>query len=309
MSLEKHPQKILVTGSGGLVGSALVSRLEAEGHSVIRLVRNLDDADNTLVLWRPQQPDIDDLSRLEGLDAVVHLAGESIADGRWNPEKKMSIRNSRVQGTGFLARTLTKLKHKPKLFLCASAMGYYADHDEEWIDETGSIGTGFLAGVCRDWEAATQFAEGAGIRTVHMRISMVISQHGGALQKMLLPFRLGLGGSVGSGRQYWSWISHEDCVRAIQFLLSTDKKIQGPVNFAAPNPCTSRDFARCLGRVLHRPAVLPVPSFAARMALGEMADELLLKSFRLKPTVLEDAGFTFTHPTLVQALESELQSG
>lgn len=292
--------KVLVTGSNGLVGQLLVEKLEKAGHATIRLVRGIHDADHTIVLWNPTSSTIVNPQRLENLDAVIHLAGENIAQGRWTPGKKLRIRNSRVQGTGLLANTLAGLDHKPKTFLCASAIGFYGDQGTQVCTEDSEGGETFLAGVCRDWEAATQPAAEAGIRTIQLRFGMILSSRGGALCEMLTPFRWGVGGPMGSGRQYWSWISLNDAVNAILYLL--DSELSGPVNLTSPNPVTNKSFAAALGKALKRPAVLSMPAFAARAVLGEMADELILDSARVIPEKLLQAGFSFQDPDLLPLL-------
>jgi uncharacterized protein (TIGR01777 family) len=238
---------------------------------------------------------------LEGFDAVVHLAGESIAEGRWTEAKRGRIRDSRVQGTRVLADTLARLIHPPKVFLCASAVGFYGSRGDEELDEESPAGSGFLSDVCREWESACRPAVEAGIRVVNLRLGMVLSTRGGALAKMLPIFRLGLGGRLASGRQYVSWITLDDVVEAIQFVMATDS-LEGPVNAVAPGAVTNREFTRVLGRVLRRPAILPAPAFALRCVLGQMAQELLLASTRALPRRLLEAGFAFRDPDLEGAL-------
>ena len=296
---------IVITGSSGLVGSALLRVLEAEGHLVRRMVRReVRDGDHE-IRWDPAMGTID-AAELDGVDGVVHLAGESLAAKRWNATVKQEIRDSRVKGTRLLAETLAKLTNKPDVFVSASAIGFYGDRGDEPVDETASPGAGFLADVCREWEGATQPARDAGIRVVNLRLGVVISGDGGALAKMRLPFKLGVGGVVGSGRQYWSWIAIQDLVRAILFALE-NKSLAGPVNAVSPGPVTNREFTKTLGRVLGRPTIFPMPAFAARMALGEMADEMLLAGVRVEPTRLSDAGFSFEYPQLDRALSHELK--
>jgi len=292
--------KVLVTGSGGLVGSALVSQLESDGHTVARLVRSKRGAGEAQVLWDPQAGAIDSAS-LEGLDAVVHLAGESIAGGRWTAARKARILESRVKGTSLLAETLAGLRERPKVLVSASAVGYYGDRGEEALREENASGSGFLAGVCRQWEAAAAPAAQSGIRVVHPRFAMILSTAGGALQRLLLPFRLGLGGRLGSGRQFMSWIALDDVVGAICHALTHDD-LQGPVNTASPTPVRNREFTTTLGRVLRRPTVFPLPAFAARLAFGQMADELLLASQRVEPAKLLASGYQFGFPNLESAL-------
>ena len=292
--------KILVTGSSGLVGRALVAFLAAGGHGVTRLVRSRPGSGATEVHWDPDVGSIDTL-RLEGLDAVVHLAGESIATGRWTAEKKARIRESRIRGTRLLCESLARLGQPPKALVSASAIGYYGDRGDEILREESGPGTGFLAEVCKEWEAATGLAIQKGIRVVHLRIGVALSAVGGALAKMLFPFRMGLGGVIGSGRQFMSWIALDDLVGSIAYALTTDA-IRGPMNAVAPHPVTNREFTRTLGRVLARPTLFPMPAFAARLAFGEMADELLLSSTRVEPVRLSSAGYQFRYPTLEIAL-------
>lgn len=294
---------VLVTGSTGFVGSALVPFLTTGGHRVTRLIRSKSrptKSDISEVQWDPAEGSID-LSGLEGFDAVVHLAGENIAKGRWTPAKKARIRESRVKGTALLCRSLTQLKRPPKVLVCASAIGYYGDRGNEILGERSSPGQGFLSEVCKDWEAAAQPAVKKGIRVVQNRLGMILSPAGGALAKMLPPFRMGAGGIIGSGRQYVSWIALDDVVGVIHHALLSDK-LEGPVNTASPQPVTNREFTKTLGRVLGRPTLFPMPEFAARLAFGEMADELLLASTRVEPARLLTSGYTFRFPELERAL-------
>ena len=239
-----------------------------------------------------------------GFDAVIHLSGESVA-GRWTSGKKRRIRDSRVVSTCNLSQALAFAEKKPAVFLCASAIGYYGNRGEEVLTEDSPCGTGFLAEVSREWEAATKPASDAGIRTVNLRIGIVLSRDGGALKQMLLPFRLGLGGRIRSGSQWWSWIHIDDLISAIWQILKTDA-VSGPVNMTAPNPATNAEFTRTLATALHRPAILPIPAFAARLAFGELADEGLLSSARVKPKKLLSSGFTFQFPNLGEALKALL---
>jgi uncharacterized protein (TIGR01777 family) len=293
--------KILVSGSSGLVGSALVPFLTTGGHEVRRLLRGSATGG---VSWDPEGGRLDP-AELEGLDAVVHLAGENIAARRWNTAQKTRIASSRVSGTRLLCEALAGLEEKPEVLVCASAIGIYGDRKDEEVDEESLPGSGFLAEVCRDWEAATKPAIDAGIRVVHLRFGVILSPKGGALAKMLPPFKLGGGGPVGSGDQYMSWISLDDAVGAIHHAIATES-ISGPVNAVAPHPVTNRDFARTLGKVLSRPAFVPMPAFAARLAFGEMADELLLAGQRVRPKVLLETGYEFDAPELEIALRQML---
>jgi hypothetical protein len=291
---------VLVSGASGLVGSALVPFLTTGGAHVIRLVRSTPRPGAAEVYWAPEAGSIA-TPGLEALDAVVHLAGENIATGRWSPEKKASIRHSRVQGTRLLCEALAQLARPPAVLVSASAIGYYGNRGTEVLREQSCAGTDFLAQVCRDWEAATAPAIEHGIRVVHLRIGVVLSPAGGALARMLVPFKLGLGGVIGTGQQYMSWIAIDDLVGAIHHALSTTT-LQGPVNAVAPQAVTNREFTRTLGRVLGRPTLLPMPAFAARLAFGEMADALLLASTRVEPARLLETGYTFRAPDLEGAL-------
>jgi len=302
----KH-MKILVTGSTGLVGRSLVPFLTTGGHTVTRLVRHAaspNAGQEPTVRWDPILGTIDQAG-LEGHDAVVHLAGENIAGGRWNDRQKKAIRDSRLHGTQLVCDALLKLRNPPKTLVCASAVGFYGDRGDEILDEKSPVGAGFLAEVCREWEAATESVRLRGMRVVNLRFGMVLSPAGGALQKMLLPFKLGLGGIIGSGRQFWSWIEIDDAVGAILHALTHDQ-LAGPVNAVAPNPSTNRDFTKTLGQVLRRPTVLPMPAFAARLALGQMADDLLLASTRVVPRRLEETGYAFRYSQLEPALRHVL---
>ncbi len=292
--------KILVTGSSGLVGTALVRFLAAGGYDVVRLVRSGTAAPGATLLWDPGAGLLDPAG-LEGLDGVVHLAGDNISSGRWSRAKKERIRRSRVEGTRLLSETLSRLSRPPKTLVCASAIGYYGSRGSEILTEESAPGSGFLSEVCRDWEAAAEIAVGRGIRVVHLRFGVVLSASGGALARMLVPFRLGAGGVVGGGAQYISWISLDDAVGAILHSLAT-RALRGAVNAVTPAPVTNREFTRILGAVLGRPTLLPVPAFAVRLALGEMADALLLSSARVEPARLLATGYRFRHPDLEAAL-------
>jgi hypothetical protein len=297
---------IAVTGSNGLIGSALVASLGAGGHRVSRLVRG-PLAGAGAIEWDPAAG-VRDAALLEGLDGVVHLAGENIGAGRWTVRRKAEIRRSRVEGTQRLCEALARLARPPKALVCASAIGIYGDRGDEPLTEESSPGGDFLAEVCRAWEAATGPAAGAGIRVVCLRFGVVLSPAGGALKKMLLPFRLGAGGRIGSGRQYMSWIALDDAAGAIHHALR-DESLAGPVNAVAPFPATNAEFTRILARVLRRPAVAPLPAFAARLALGEMADALLLASQRVLPARLRASGYAFRFPDLEGALGHLLGRG
>lgn len=294
---------VLVTGATGLVGSTVVPFLTTGGHQVLRLVRKPTGRDDDVV-WNPDAGTIDS-KKLNGLDAVVHLAGENIASGRWTAAKKARIRDSRVNGTRLLCETLAQLSKPPKVLVCASAIGYYGDRGNDELSETSPPGTSFLCDVCRDWEQATESARLAGIRVVNLRIGVVLTPRGGALAKMLLPFKLCAGGNVGHGRQYWSWIAIDDVVGAIHHALTTGG-LFGPVNAVSPEPVTNAGFTKTLGKVLRRPTIIPMPAFAAKWALGEMADELLLASTRVIPRRLTETGYQFRCPTLEAALRHVL---
>src|SRR5215212_4517038 len=300
--------KVIVTGSGGLVGRALVRSLLADGHSVTRLVRGgaqqFRTPNSTAVEWNPEAGTID-AAALEGHDAAVHLAGEPIAEGRWDEAKKRRIMESRVKGTRLIAETLAGLSAKPKVLVSASAVGFYGDRGDETVREESASGTDFLSEVCREWEKATLEASQAGLRVVHLRIGVVLDAEGGALAKMLTPFKLGVGGRVGSGRQYMSWITLEDLVGVIRRAIE-DESLRGPVNAVAPRPVTNAEFTKALGRVLGRPTIFAVPAFAARLAFGEMADALLLAGSRVEPARLNEAGHQFKHAEIEGALRSVL---
>ena len=292
--------KVLVSGSHGLVGKALTHSLTNDGHEVVRLVRHARSLGSLEIEWHPNQGSID-AEHLEGFGAVVHLAGENIASGRWTSEKKRAIRESRVQGTSLLSNTLARLSHPPSVFLSASAIGFYGNRGDEQLTEQSAPGSDFLSGVCVDWEKAAQPAVEKGIRTVNTRFGIILDPNEGALAKMLPPFRAGLGGRIGSGQQWMSWIALEDVVNGLKFLIE-DNSISGPVNFVAPNPVTNEEFTKTLGRVVGRATFFPVPAFGARLLFGEMADALLLTSQKVDPAVFEDCGYLFAWPTLESAL-------
>jgi hypothetical protein len=288
---------VLISGATGLIGSALVPELEANGHTVTRLSRSQSGADT--VRWDPSAGTID--GDLEGTEAVVHLAGESIAQGRWSPDKKRRILDSRVQGTRLLAERISALATPPKVMVSTSAVGYYGDRGDEVLTEESAPGADFLAKVCREWEAAAEPARQAGIRVVHPRLGIVLSPQGGALGTTLPIFKLGGGGKIGSGRQWWSWVTLDDVVGSIVHAL-TDETVEGPVNVGSPNPMTNAEYTKVLGKVLGRPTVLPLPAPAARVMLGEVADALLLSSQRMRPAKLEATGYVFRYPQLEGAL-------
>ena len=292
--------KILVSGSHGLVGRALIKELSSKGHEVARLVRDVPPSHSPDVEWHPDREMIAS-GQMFSIDAVVHLAGESIASGQWTEEKKRRIRESRVIGTQLLSKTLAGLSRPPRVFISASAIGIYGNRGDELLTEESAPGDDFLARVCVAWERSTAAAEEKGIRVVKPRFGIILAKEGGALAKMLPPFRMGIGGKIGSGRQWMSWIALDDVVKGLDYLL-LQESISGPVNFVAPNPVTNATFAGALGRVLGRPTFLPVPSFGARLAFGEMADALLLASQKVEPKRLNESGFSFQYPNLTDAL-------
>jgi uncharacterized protein (TIGR01777 family) len=292
-------QTIIVTGPTGLVGTPLVASLEAAGAKVIRGTRRTTSAAGE-VYWNGEKHEID-AAKLEGVDAVVHLAGENIAGRRWTESFKREIRDSRVKGTRLIAEAIARATNKPKALICASAIGYYGNRGDELLNENSPPGDDFLAEVCSEWEASCQPARDAGVRVVNTRIGVILSPKGGALHKMLTPFKLGLGGKIGDGRQSMSWITLDDVVGALHFLVA-HPTASGPVNLTAPNPVTNAEFTKTLGHVLHRPTIFPMPAFAAKLAFGEMADALLLSSTRVAPQALEATGYAFKWPQLDSAL-------
>jgi len=296
---------ILITGSTGLIGSALFSALTASGHRITRLVRRRDQHSTDFALWDPAQGPPDPAT-LANADAVIHLAGENISSHRWSPQQKARIRDSRVTSTTLLAAALATLERPPRVFICASAVGYYGNRGDEQLSENSGPGTSFLADVCQAWEGATTPATERGIRVVNTRFGVVLSGNGGALPRMLTPFRFGLGGTVGNGRQFMSWISLDDAVAAIIHALVTDS-LRGPVNVVAPNPAANAEFTQTLASILSRPAFLALPAFAVRFLLGEMGEELLLSSARVLPHKLLDSGFVFRYPLLKDALRAALR--
>jgi uncharacterized protein (TIGR01777 family) len=291
--------KVLITGSSGLIGSALTDSLSSNSHEVVRLLRH-----NVLEgspFWDPEHGVVN-LADVRDIDAVVHLAGDSIAEGRWDERKKARILDSRVRGTKLLAEFFATSQNKPRIIVSASAIGIYGDRGDALVDETSAPGTGFLADVVKQWEEATVAAADAGIRVASVRLGVVLSAAGGALKKVLLPFRMGLGGVIGSGKQYMSWVGLDDVVEMIQHVIVNDL-LQGPVNLVSPNAISNREFTRLLGHALHRPTLFPMPSFAARIAFGEMADDLLLASTRVVPKKLMESGYTFRYPNLEEMLK------
>lgn len=297
--------KVLISGSTGLVGSALCTALVNGGHEISRLVRESPRSRQPEISWNPAKGAID-AGKLEGFNAVVHLAGENIASGRWTDAQKERIRSSRVESTRLLCDALARLKDKPKVLVCASAIGFYGNRGDEVVDESSSPGKDmFLVEVCKEWESATEPARAAGIRVVNLRFGVILSPNGGALAKMLLPFKMGAGGILGDGKQFMSWIALDDAVGAIQHCLATDS-LSGPVNGVAPQAVTNREFTKTLGKVLFRPTIFPMPAFAARLAFGQMADELLLASTYVRPTRLLESKYAFRYPQLEGALRHVL---
>jgi uncharacterized protein len=293
--------RIVVGGASGLIGSALVPELRNAGHEVVRLVRNEAGAPGD-VRWSPAAGELDP-ARLGTVDAIVNLTGENIGQ-RWTESRKRRIRDSRVQATGLLARTAAALEPRPRAFVSASAIGVYPDRGDEILTEESGEASGFLADIVRAWEAAADPAREASIRVVSLRQGPVLSRHGGALERMLLPFRLGVGGRIGSGKQWFSWVELGDVARAYAHVLATD--VEGVLNLTAPNPVTNEQFTKALGQALHRPAVLPVPGVAMRALFGEMGQKTLLEGQRVLPARLLASGFEFSAPTIGVALERAL---
>ncbi|HEY3971505.1 MAG TPA: TIGR01777 family oxidoreductase [Candidatus Sulfotelmatobacter sp.] len=294
--------RILVSGVSGLIGDALLPTLKTRGYEITRLVRGAAIGDDQ-ISWDPAKPIAPE--SVSGFDAVIHLAGESIV-GRWTEKKKRKIRDSRVVGTTALAQALAHAKDKPEVFVCSSAIGYYGDRGNEVLNEQSDPGSGFLADVCGEWEAATKAAVQAGIRTVQMRTGVVLSPKGGALGKMLTPFKIGVGGTIGSGRQWMSWIDIQDMIGAIHHILKSDL-LQGPVNMVAPRPVTNAEFTKTLASVLSRPAIFPVPALVVKLAFGEMGETVLLGSQRVEPAQLVGGGYPFRFSDLRASLENILR--
>lgn len=289
--------KIALAGASGMIGTALTEYLKSRGDVVVALKRNPDNK---------SQPFLGvDSDYLMEFDAVINLAGENIAAKRWSDEQKKLILSSRVETTEFFARTLAKTKGKPQVFISGSAIGYYGNRNDELIDENSSAGQGFLPDVCKAWESAAEYACRDDLRIVKLRTGVVLGKSGGALAKMLLPFQMGAGGILGSGKQYMSWIALADAVRVIEFILKSSD-LTGPVNMTAPHPVTNAEFTAAMGKVLHRPAVLPAPAFALKVILGQMAEEMLLEGAMVVPTKLQKAGFNFEYGNLNAALAAEI---
>jgi uncharacterized protein len=303
MSEKEAELQFVLSGASGLLGSALASLLSAKGHRVLRLVRRTAKSD-TEIEWDPAKGSIDK-SRLEGTDVFIHLSGENVGEGRWTDERKKVLISSRTETTGLLARTIAEMDRKPRRFVCASAIGYYGDQRTGALTESAGKGDGFLAEVCDLWERAAEPARKAGVETVHMRIGVVLSREGGALEKLLPVFKLGVGGPVGSGHQVMSWISLADAVRAFHFV-SVATEMSGPVNVVSPNPSENATLAKTLGRILKRPAFMRVPALAVDVLFGQMGRETVLASQRVVPERLLAAGFAFEHPDLEDALRAAL---
>ena len=292
--------KVLITGASGLIGQALQRSFADKGYEMLVASRK-EPKDDQHIRWSIEEG-FADPKKLESIDAVVHLAGESVSGLRRTDEKKKAIRDSRVLGTRNVVDAISKLKHKPKVLVAASAIGFYGERGDEEVTESSGAGDNFLAEVCKAWEAESRRAEDAGIRTVLLRTGIVLSKDGGALATMLTPFKLGLGGVVGSGKQWMSWISLDDHVAVINYAVENEN-LRGAVNSASPHPVTNEEFTKTLGGVLYRPTFIPLPEFAVSMLLGEMGDELLLTSTKVAPKRLEDGGFEFKYPELITAIE------
>jgi uncharacterized protein (TIGR01777 family) len=297
-------KKILISGSSGLIGSNLSTFLSKQDYNICRLVRRKNSNAGSEIFWDPLDAVIENAS-LEGFDIVIHLAGASIASWPWNRNKKSKIKDSRVQGTYFLSKSLAALPLKPQLLICASAIGYYGHRAAEMLDEGNPAGRGFLSEVCQEWEVAAEPAKQAGIRVAQLRFGMILSSKKGALAKMLPAFKIGLGAQIGTGKQYMSWITLEDVLRIIKYVIE-NPSLHGPINVVAPTPVTQVEFSKCLGRVLSRPVLFTLPSFILKATLGQMAEELLLASTRVSPKKLIDSGYSFQHPELEPALRSLL---
>ena len=294
--------KVAVTGSSGLIGTSLVSFLSKKDIVVSKILRENPEDDD--ISWKPEDGDWNS-TFTGGVDGIIHLAGENIASGKWTRKKKEKIRNSRIEGTTRLCEHILKLPTPPSVLVCASAIGYYGNRGVEFLNEGSSRGSGFLPDVCLGWEEAAESVSKAGIRVVNVRFGIVLSKDGGALAKMMTPFKIGMGGKIGSGTQYMSWVAMDDVTGAIYHTLITES-LKGPVNVTAPNPVTNKEFTSTLGEVLKRPAVVPMPAFAAKLAFGEMANDLLLASTKVAPKRLSDSGYKFQYPELENALKHVL---
>jgi uncharacterized protein (TIGR01777 family) len=298
--------KVLITGASGLIGTALQKSFAEKGYMMLLAGRGEPKTANE-IQWDVEKGFAEnDLERIEGLDAVIHLAGENISALRWTEEKKKAIRDSRVYGTHTIVETISTLKEKPKVFISASAIGFYGDRADEQLTETSRPGDTFLASVCKEWETESRRAEDSGVRTVLLRNGIVLSKDGGALATMLTPFKFGVGGVVGRGQQWMSWVSLDDVVRIVNYAFENEH-LRGAVNVVSPHPVTNEEFTKTLGEVLYRPTILPLPEFAVNLVFGEMGDALLIDSTRTIPKRLEEAGFEFRFPNLKSALENAVK--
>ena len=298
--------RILITGASGLIGKALQKSFEAKGYDLL-LASRKEPKSSDEIQWDPDAGFADDdLPRLEGLGAVVHLAGESISGLRWTDEKKKAIRDSRIHGTRTMIEAFARLEAKPEVFISASAIGFYGDRGDDEMTETSSAGDTFLSGIAKEWESEARRAEDMGIRTVLLRNGVVLSKDGGALGTMLTPFKLGIGGVIGSGKQWMSWVSLDDVVGAVSFAIENEK-VRGAINVTSPHPVTNEEFTKTLGDVLYRPTFLPLPEFAINLVFGEMGDALLIDSTKVLPKRLTSAGFEFKYPDLRSALENAVK--
>lgn len=304
-SIKNLAMRIILTGSSGLIGSQLKTTLRAEGHEVIVLVRSHPTAASER-FWKPSDFTLEQ-DALEGADAVIHLAGAGIADERWSASRKRVLYRSRIDSTRLLVERMATLEKKPQVFVCASAIGYYGDRGDELLTEDSARGDGFLADLCADWEAEARKAEDLGVRTVRMRTGVVLDAQGGALGQMLLPFKLGVGGKLGNGKQYMSWVSSDDVVAAYKLAVE-NVDIAGAINLTAPTPVTNREFTKTLGEVLGRPTILPVPRFGVRVLFGEMGETLLLEGSRVIPEALLEHGYEFRYTDLQACLHNELDA-
>ena len=295
--------KILISGASGLIGKAIMNSLADQGHQVISLQRK----SSSIIPYWDIENGIIELGANQRIDVVIHLAGESIAEGRWNQQKKERIKNSRINGTKLLSEYFSKANYQPKVFISGSAIGFYGNRGDEELSEKSKKGIGFLSDVCYQWEDATSLASQSGIRVANIRFGMVLSSKGGALKKMLLPFKIGLGGVIGNGQQYISWITINDVVGIVNYIIKNED-LQGPINVVSPNPVTNYNFTKILGEKLNRPTLFPLPAFLAKILLGEMAKELLLSSTKVTPRKLQKSGYIFKNTTLENAFEKMLNT-